>query len=163
MVQTDILITFSDLRGKRETLLCQILQAVCWGLRLGNFGNGLIFIRGTTLQECTNNLTVFDPVASKLVRWGSRITVSKDYSISNIVTIELPWQIKGTGVEVWQVVIFINWLPLFTSKNCLLQLIKRKRVNAVLVFYHNKVIWQSIEIWNMIIDTVYIRHYWEEA
>lgn len=81
---------FSNITGKGETILGQLVQALGRGLDPGEFGNGTVLLGGPTLEKCANHLPVLDPVRTKLGFGGCWAVVSEKHGFAHVVTIELP-------------------------------------------------------------------------
>nr|GMD88163.1 phospholipid-transporting ATPase 2 [Ipomoea batatas] len=90
----------TNLSGKVNAVLCQFFQAESRRLSPCHFSNSLVLFGCPALQECADNLPIVDPVLSKLVVGRCWVIVPKQHCFAYIVTIELPRQIKGAGVEV---------------------------------------------------------------
>ena len=98
----------SDLAGELEALLLELLDAGDGRLGFRHLGDGLVLVWRPAFQEGAQDLAVLDPVRPEFGLAGGGVAVAKQDGFADVVAIELPPQVEGSGVEVWQVVVLWN-------------------------------------------------------
>ena len=97
----------SDLARELEALL-ELLDAGDSRLGFRHLGDGLVLVWRPAFQEGAQDLAVLDPVRPEFGLAGGGVAVAKQDGFADVVAIELPPQVEGSGVEVWQVVVLWN-------------------------------------------------------